>query len=178
MIRLFRCLPSLLLLGGCVGSSVVPSPDRGLSPAALRPLAAAHCPKYRKGSGILADGDFSGSVDPGSTFWNFDRLCSVDLYGESAVGGIAHHPLQTVKGASYVLTFLMSGNDYCGTTTKIMKVAAGNKAVLFKWNASGGNSVENGKVSSRQGRERLRAGGRRRCGNEALMVGYSSNRSR
>ncbi len=167
-----------LFLAGCMGSSMTPSID-GARPSvlAMRPLAGSpHCPQYSKGTGILADGDFRASVDPGggyrtyskgqhaafdwtvtantidlagTTFWSFRGLCSVDLDGTSAVGGIEHHAFATKKGASYTLSFLMSGNSYCGAAIKKMKVSVGNQSVVFKWNVSNGHSVENGKVALR-----------------------------
>lgn len=139
-------------------------------------LSKTHCPQYRTGSGLLSDGDFHEAQNPGAsyltfskgetlapfwkvtklninlagtTFWKFDGLCSVDLDGQSAVGGIAHHSFATKKGAAYTLSFLMSGNSYCGSTTKKMKVVAGNKTVLFKWNTSNEHSVQYGVVAKR-----------------------------
>lgn len=176
--RICRTFLPFLLLAGCVGSPVAPvSTGERPSTVALRPLAgAAHCPRYRTGSGILPDGDFQAEADPaeyttyakgqrvalgwtvttntvdfvGTTFWNFRGLCSVDLDGTSAVGAIAHHGFKTAKGAAYTLSFLMSGNSYCGAYVKKMKVDAGNKSAVFKWNAANGHSVENGKVAARQ----------------------------
>lgn len=162
-----------------MSSPVTPSPGEAIASAERTrpPAGSPHCPKYQTGSGILADGDLHDSVDPGgsyltfnkgqrlapdwkvttlninvigTTFWSFDHLCSIDLDGESAVGGIEHHTFATQQGASYTLTFLMSGNSYCGPITKIMKVAVGNKSVLFKWNTSGGNSVQYGKVKGKR----------------------------
>lgn len=175
--RICRTLLPFLLLAGCVGSPVAPAPnDERPSTASLRAFAGpAHCPRYSKGSGILADGDFRAMADPatyltfskgqhlapkwtvttrtvdlaGTTFWNFDHLCSVDLDGTSAVGAIQHTGIATQKGATYSLTFLMSGNSYCGATIKKMKVIAGNKSVVFKWNDANGNSVEYGKFGRR-----------------------------
>lgn len=175
--RICRTLLPFLLLAGCVGSPVAPA-SNGERPSTvlLRPFAgAAHCPGYSRGSGLLVDGDFRGVADPpsymtfskgqhpapkwtvttrtvdlaGTTFWNFDHLCSVDLDGTSAVGGIEHSGIATQKGATYSLTFLMSGNSYCGATIKKMKVIAGNKSVVFKWNDANGNSVEYGKFARR-----------------------------
>lgn len=174
----YRFLPAIALLAGCVGPSLT-STSNGVLPSVVRaaaPSSGTHCPRYRKGSGILADGDFHASADPGggyftfnkgqklapdwkvtrldinligTTFWNVDRLCSVDLDGESAVGGIAHRPFPTQKGARYELTFLMSGNDYCGPTIKKMDVSIGNQNVVFKWNDARGHSAENGKFAAR-----------------------------
>lgn len=125
---------------------------------------------------MLPDGDFHGEADPsggymtfskgqhlapdwtvtaktvdfiGTTFWHFAGLCSVDLDGLSAVGGIEHHGFKTLKGASYNLSFLMSGNDYCGAAIKKMKVAVGNKSVVFAWNTAHGHSAEKGKFAPR-----------------------------
>lgn len=177
MLRFARLFPALVLLAGCVGSPAISPPSAGLSPAAgLSQLSGPRCPRYRKGTGILSDGDLHQSADPGggyltfskgqylapswkvtvlninvigTTFWNFDHLCSVDLDGESAVGGIEHHAFATQKGAAYTLSFLMSGNSYCGAAVKIMRVSAGDKDVIFRWNVSNGNSAENGKFAPR-----------------------------
>ena len=172
--RLFRSFPALFVLAGCAGSPAVP--HYGAPPPAMTASASGHCPKYSKGSGILVDGDFHDVADPasyatfskgqhlapkwtvtantvdlaGTTFWNFDHLCSVDLDGTSAVGGIEHSGIATQKGATYSLTFLMSGNSYCGATIKKMQVSGGNKNVVFKWNDANGNSVEYGKFKRRQ----------------------------
>lgn len=177
--RIYRLFPSLLLLAGCMGSPVTSSPN-GTLPLSVtkQPLSgSAHCPRYRKGTGILADGDFHEKTDPGggystfskgqlvapgwkvtmatvdfagTTFWSFDGLCSVDLDGTSAVGGIEHHSFSTKKGAAYVLSFLMSGNSYCGANVKKMRVSVGNQNVVFKWNVANGHSAENGKFAHRQ----------------------------
>jgi choice-of-anchor C domain-containing protein len=176
--RICRTILPLLLLAGCMGAQMTPSPY-GAQPStvAVRPLSGSpHCPRYHKGTGILADGDFHESADAGSsyftfakgqvlapgwkvttktvdmigtTFWNFDGLCSVDLDGTSAVGGIEHHAFSTKKGAAYSLSFLMSGNDYCGANIKKMKVSVGNQSVVFKWNVANGHSAENGKFAPR-----------------------------
>jgi Protein of unknown function (DUF642) len=178
MLRFGRLLPALFLLAGCAGSSVG-SPPTGLVPSATRglPLASSsHCPQYAKGSGLLDDGDFHQAKNPGAyyltfskgqslapfwkvtklninfvgtMFWNFDGLCSVDLDGQSAVGGIAHHGFATKKGGLYTVSFLMSGNSYCGAAVKKMKVVAGNKSMLFKWDTSGGHSIQYGIVAPR-----------------------------
>lgn len=178
MLRFGRLLPALVLLAGCV-SSPVGSPSAGVVPSmvARAPLASsAHCPQYRKGSGLLSDGDFHEAKNPGpyyltfskgqslapfwkvtklninlagTMFWNFDGLCSVDLDGQSAVGAIAHHGFATKKGALYTVSFLMSGNSYCGSAVKKMKVVAGDKSVLYKWDTSGGHSIQYGIVAPR-----------------------------
>jgi choice-of-anchor C domain-containing protein len=178
MLRFGSLLPALVLLAGCVGSSVGSS-LAGFEPSTIHnlPLASGtHCPQYAKGSGLLSDGDFHQAKNPGANyltfskgqslapswkvtklninfvgtmFWSFDGLCSVDLDGQSAVGGIAHHSFVTKKGALYTVSFLMSGNSYCAATVKKMKVVAGNKSVLFKWDTAGGHSVQYGKFAHR-----------------------------
>lgn len=165
---------TLALLAGCTGAPVTTS--SGTLPQTAPMSGSAHCPRYSKGTGLLADGDFHGSPDPGggyltfskgqllapnwrvtklnidligTTFWNVAHLCSVDLDGESAVGGIEHHGFQTQDNAKYLLSFLMSGNDYCGPTIKKMRVIAGNQNVVFQWNAAHGHSAEKGKFAPR-----------------------------
>lgn len=178
MLRFGRLLPTLLALAGCAGSSVG-SQRSGLVPPAIAtaPLSGSRCPHYAKGSGLLLDGDFHQSKDPGGSyftfhkgqslapdwrvtklninlagtqFWDFDHLCSVDLDGESAVGAIVHRGFATKKGAVYTLSFLMSGNSYCGATVKKMKIVAGNKTIVYKWDTTGGHSVQYGVVAKRQ----------------------------
>lgn len=178
MLRFGRLLPALLLLTGCMSSSIGP-PQTGLVPSTIRlPFTSGtHCPQFDKGSGLLSDGDFHDVKNPGAyyrtfskgqrlapfwkvtklninlvgtMFWNFDSLCSVDLDGQSAVGGIAHPGFTTAKGALYNVAFLMSGNSYCGAVVKKMKVVAGNKSVIFKWNTSHGHNVQYGVVSPRR----------------------------
>ena len=178
MLHIARLFPVVVLLAGCAGSPVSSSSSGSLpSTAALSQRAAGpRCPKYRQGSGILNNGDFHQSADPasyltyakgkrlatdwqvtvlnvdfvGTSFWNFDHLCSVDLDGESAVGGIAHHPFRTKKGAKYALSFLMSGNSYCGPIVKKMRVVAGNETSLFTWDVSSNHDVEHGVVAARR----------------------------
>ncbi len=178
MLRFGRLLPALIVFAGCTSSSIG-SPQTGLVPSTIQrsPLASSgRCPQYAKGSGLLSDGDFHQAKNPGAyyltfskgqslapfwkvtklninfvgtMFWNFDGLCSVDLDGQSAVGGIAHHSFATKKGALYTVSFLMSGNSYCGAAVKKMQVVAGNKTVLFKWDTSGGHSIQYGIVAPR-----------------------------
>jgi Protein of unknown function (DUF642) len=178
MLRFCRLLPALILLVGCTSSSIGSS-RAGLVPSTIQglPLASSsRCPQYAKGSGLLSDGDFHQAKNPGASyltfskgqslapswkvtklninfvgtmFWNFDGLCSVDLDGQSAVGGVAHHSFATKKGALYTVSFLMSGNSYCGATVKKMQVVAGNKSVLFKWDTSDGHSIQYGIVAPR-----------------------------
>jgi Protein of unknown function (DUF642) len=154
-------------------SGVVPA-TRARLPDALA-NAGSHCPRYAKGSGILSNGDFHEEPNPagyltfskgqvlarfwtvtklninfvGTAFWDFDKLCSVDLDGESAVGGIAHRPFSTTKGATYTLSFLLSGNSYCGPTIKTMNVSVTGHSWLFKWNTANNHDVEHGIVAKR-----------------------------
>lgn len=179
MLRFTSAIFAIAFLGGCVGSStdyVRNGAVPGTYPPLVAGDNGPHCPRYPKGSGILTDGDFHQAVDPGAyyrtyskgrrlalgwtvtvldvnfvgtMFWNFHHLCSVDLDGQSAVGAIAHNAFLTKKGASYTLSFLMSGNSYCASTTKKMKVSAGSQTAIFKWNTANGHSVQYGIVARR-----------------------------
>ena len=178
MFRSITAIGAIALLAGCAGGWATPMrAPLDLGALALGNEDAAHCPAYAKGSGLLADGDFHQAVDPGSyyltfykgqrlaplwavtvlnvnfigtKFWNFAGLCSIDLDGQSAVGGIKHHAFSTKKGASYALSFLMSGNSDCAPTTKKMKVVVGNRSAIFTWDTSRGHNVRHGVVATRR----------------------------
>ena len=106
------------------------------------------CPAWPGGSGLLADGDFSGAPYPGSSWvtlrkgerigphWKVvrntidfvggyfatpDGVCSIDLDGDfrlGSSGGIAHASFPTLSGTSYTVTFLFSGNGFTGAGDK------------------------------------------------------------
>jgi hypothetical protein len=103
------------------------------------------CPALPGGTGILSDGDFAQATDLGSrwnhvfkgtefsphwkvskrninfygsTAWNVDGLCSVDLDGTPGPGGITHSQFQTEKREGYTVAFLFSGNGACESTMK------------------------------------------------------------
>jgi hypothetical protein len=176
MLRITLIPAAFVLLAGCVVSPVSQLPsDQSLHTGRLSSFASsAHCPAYRKGSGILTDGDFHLAADPGasyltfnqgqrlarswkvttlninlagSTFWEFDHLCSVDLDGQSAVGAIEHIKFPTKKGMRYTLSFLMSGNPDCPPTTKNMKVSVPGASTRYHWNTSNGHDVRHGVVA-------------------------------
>jgi hypothetical protein len=175
MLRITLIPAALVLLAGCVSPvSQLPS-DQSLRPSSF--ASSAHCPAYRKGSGILIDGDFHLAPDPGanyqtfnqgqhlarswtvttlnvnfagSTFWDFDHLCSVDLDGQTAVGGIEHVKFPTKNGTRYTLTFLMSGNPDCPPTTKALKVSVPGASARYHWNASNGHDVRHGIVALKE----------------------------
>jgi hypothetical protein len=96
-----------ILLGGCAGTSST-LPKDALQPATGSGCGSQCCPVLPGGTGILVDGDFSQGVDLGSkwnhvfkgdvlapewivskgninfygsTAWNVDGFCSVDLDG-------------------------------------------------------------------------------------------------
>jgi hypothetical protein len=128
------------------------------------------CPKLAGGTGILPDGDFSQATNPGdqyplyykgqvfapywevsrknvnldgSTWANVDGLCNVDLDG-NVPGVINSSAFPTKPGASYTLSFVLSGNGYGPPTIKAMKVSIDKQFKQFTWNTYGGNDAENG----------------------------------
>ncbi len=129
-----------------------------------------YCPALPGGTGILPDGDFSQALNPGdhnitpnkgvvfapgwkvskgnidfngTTYWDMDGLCSVDLDGDLTVGGIKSSAFKARKG-TYTLTFVMSGNGHCGTPLKTMKIAIDKQFTTFTWNTSSGYDVQDG----------------------------------
>jgi hypothetical protein len=128
------------------------------------------CPELAGGTGILPDGDFSQATNPGdqyplygkgqvfapywevskknvnlngSTWANVDGLCNVDLDG-NVPGVIKSSAISTKPGASYTLSFVLSGNGYGPPTIKTMKVTIDKQFKEFTWNTYGGNDAENG----------------------------------
>jgi hypothetical protein len=133
----------------------------------------AICPSDPSGTGLLTDGDFSQRSIPSRGYRNgisrgpfapdwvvtgrtidfvgpkawppaVNPYCSVDLDGTPGPGGIRHLPFATEQGASYTVTFQLSGNGNCGPTVKQMVVKAAGQSTAFQWDISSGNSVENG----------------------------------
>lgn len=129
-----------------------------------------YCPARSGGTGILPDGDFSQALNPGdhnitpkkgtvfapgwivskgnidfigTTYWNIDGLCSVDLDGDLTVGGIKSSAFPA-KRSRYTLSFVMSGNGYCSPTIKTMKVSIDTQFASFSWDTTDGNDVQNG----------------------------------
>lgn len=143
--------------------------------AEARHASGSLCPQAPGGSGILPDGDFSQAYIPGGSgdggyskgqtlapdwtvtrrtinfvgpqFWNMAGLCSVDLDGGN-VGAIQSAPFATIPGASYSLTFLLSGNGCCGggnpPTVKTMKIKIDGQSTILQWDTSNNNDVEHG----------------------------------
>lgn len=128
------------------------------------------CPELAGGTGILPDGDFSQATNPGdqyplyykgqvfapywevakkninfdgSTWASVDGLCNVDLDG-SVPGVIKSSAFSTKPGASYTLSFVLSGNGYGPPTVKTIKVTVDKQFQQFTWNTYGGNDAENG----------------------------------
>jgi len=163
---------SLLLLDGCQQSDGV-----ALSRAIAQDSSSSYgyCPVNPSGTGILPDGDFSQGVNygdhfiephkgtvfapdwmvakrnidfNGTTFWNIDGYCSVDLDGNNA-GGIVTSAFPTKPGANYTVAFLLSGNGGEGKgnppVVKTMVMEAAKQFQTFTWDTSNGNDVENGK---------------------------------
>lgn len=137
-----------------------------------------YCPANPSGSGILPDGDFSQGLNDGdhftepskgtvfapywevskrnidfngTTFWDMDGYCSIDLDGNNA-GGIVASAFATKPGSSYTVTFLLSGNGGQGKgnppVVKTMAITAANQFQKFTWDTSNDNDVEHGKFST------------------------------
>ena len=136
---------SLVCLGLAAGSTALAASAMPRAPQAahLGRTAAATCPAYAGGTGILDDGDFSQAADPGnglrtvwvpdvfaprwrvsrsnidlygSTAWNGGPgYCSVDMDG-SHRGAVRHVPFATIPHETYSVTFLLSanGSTNCG----------------------------------------------------------------
>lgn len=178
MPRLLALGAAVAFLVGCSGTTVTQSAliPQGALVQRSRPFTPlADCPAAQGSSGILTDGDFSQAADPGnqnlvvskgqvfapswqvtqhtldflgSTYWNMDGLCSVDLDGYLAVGGIGHSGFATTTGAAYTVAFLLSGNPDCSPTVKTMKVVAAGQFTTFTWDVSNGNDVRHGKFAT------------------------------
>jgi Protein of unknown function (DUF642) len=130
------------------------------------------CPALTGGTGILPDGDFSQATNPGdhgpgyakgysfAPDWvvskgniNFDGTgvwgdglsgyCSVDLDGYEP-GGIKTNRFSTEQGASYTLSFDLSGN--CGGQPKIknVQISIDEQVAQYTWNTASSNCAGNG----------------------------------
>jgi Protein of unknown function (DUF642) len=166
---------AMALLAGC--SSPAQSGFGGaapqIAPMSALPAATTYCPSMPRGSGLLPDGDFSQAAQPGgdvveykgdvfapdwivtkgdvdfldSTYWDMAGLCSIDIDGYFATGGIESTGFVTKKGAHYTLSFVLSGNGNCPPTVKQMKVEASGSSTIVDWNTAGGFDVQDGNYS-------------------------------
>jgi hypothetical protein len=159
---------AVVLLAGCGGSQAQ------IAPVATSGVHAAtsynHCPALPGGTGILPDGDFHQGTNwesqvplyhkgqvfapywdvtkksinfNGSTWGDVDGLCTVDLDG-NVPGAIATSAFSTKPGASYTVSFILSGNGYGPPTIKTMKLSVAHQFASYTWNISGGNDALNG----------------------------------
>jgi len=161
------------LLAGCGGSQPpvgAPGAASYARTATSSGCVSNCCPELAGGTGILPDGDFSQATNPGdqypiyskgevfapywevskkninfdgSTWANVNGLCNVDLDG-NVPGVIKSSAISTKPGASYTLSFVLSGNGYGPPTIKTMKVSIDKQFKQFTWNTYGGNDAENG----------------------------------
>ena len=158
------------LLAGCGGSPPPSAPGAVPQGRVQRATTYGSCPTVPGGTGILPDGDFSQAMNPGdhnltpskgtvfapdwkvskgnidfngTTYWDMDGLCSVDLDGDLTVGGIESSAFHAGKG-TYTLSFVMSGNGHCSPTVKTMKVSIDRQFTTFTWNTASGYDVQNG----------------------------------
>lgn len=173
-----RSLSVLLtaMLAACGGAQPFAGPSVA-SPGGTQRVAvspAANCPVDRHGTGILPDGDFSQTTDPGygfyerylgesfapawtvakhnvdfvgSKYWNVGHYCSVDLDGSHA-GGIYSTSFSTKRGNAYQVAFILSGNgefDRYDPSVKTMSLQAENQIHVFTWNVAGGNDAQHGR---------------------------------
>jgi hypothetical protein len=132
------------------------------------------CPQSPDNLGLTPDGDFHGgpsqshyfptffagqyltntewevtteSVDLiGAKFYHFApyTLCSVDLDGTPGSGGIAHDPIATTSGSSYVIGFLLSGNGSCPPRVKKMELTAAGQSTIYEWDTAGHHNARRG----------------------------------
>jgi hypothetical protein len=165
---------AVFILAGCSSSTTSPG-GASLLPSGkpVHPAGTSeNCPAYPGGSGILYDGDFSQSPMPTgnntvyrkgtvfapgwkvtkhsidftpSGYWHMDGLCAVDADGQYATGGFKTSIFATKGGASYTVSFLMSGNPDCAPAVKTLKLEVGNQFTTFTWDTSNGNDVRHGK---------------------------------
>jgi choice-of-anchor C domain-containing protein len=169
MTRVLAIWASLTLTAGLAGSSsAFSSQVRSQRTHFVRPFASL-CPAYPGGTGLLVDGDFSQATDPGSslptfknghtfapdwvvfhkninlygsTAWNPQTgFCSVDVDGQKP-GGIEHSAFATTTGATYTVSFLLSGNGACGPTVKQMLIGAAGQSQQFTWDISNSNDAQ------------------------------------
>ncbi|HXM07491.1 MAG TPA: hypothetical protein VN936_08500, partial [Candidatus Acidoferrum sp.] len=86
----------------------------------------------------------------GTTFWNMDGYCSVDLDGDAA-GAIVTSAFATQSGTNYIVAFLLSGNGGDGKgdppAVKTMELRTGKQFTTFQWNTSNDTDVEHGKYA-------------------------------
>jgi hypothetical protein len=165
-------LVAVFVLAGCGGNgAAVPLGAMAQSRAHQSSSSYGYCPAVQGGTGILPDGDFSQAMNPGdhnitpekgtvfapdwvvskgnidfsgSTYWDMDGLCSVDLDGYETVGGIKSSAFRAKKGGQYTLSFVMSGNGHCLPTIKTMKISIDKQFTTFNWNTASGNDVQDG----------------------------------
>jgi hypothetical protein len=164
----FAVSAAAALLVACASSQ-----SQILAPGAMRSATSGYgySPALSGGTGLLPDGDFSEAPQPAPTYapiyrkrsvfapdwvvsrrninfqsslyWDVDGLCSVDLDGNYAVGGIKTNPF-TLPAGSYTLSFVLSGNGGGPPTIKQMKVIVGVQLTTFDWNISSGNDAQDG----------------------------------
>lgn len=165
------CAVFAALLCGC-GTFTATAPVQSFGQGHIRRDGGTYgnCPEVPGGTGILLDGDFSQASNPGAhnitsqkgtffapawkvwrgnidfngtTYWEMDGLCSVDLDGDLTVGGIKSSAFKPMPGR-YALSFVMSGNGHCPPLVKNMKIGIDNQVTHFTWNTSGGYDVQDG----------------------------------
>jgi len=167
------CAGVLVLLIGvsATANSSVPA-HYGTAQVRSHQESRADCPVWSGGTGILADGDFSRTTDPGTGFPTYQRgvhfapdwrvtgrtidfagssawkqntgYCSIDLDGTPGPGGIRHSAFATQPNEPYSVTFLFSGNGSCAPTIKSMLVSAANQSTTFTWDITNGNDAQHG----------------------------------
>jgi len=134
------------------------------------------CAAWPGGTGLVVDGDFHQVADPGSHYseyytgdhfapgWRVGRgsidfsgstgwgpavpnnACTIDLDGINP-GSINARAFTTTPSSAYTVTFLMSGNGYCGQHVLTMEVEAAGQSQQFTWNTASGNDAEHGVYS-------------------------------
>lgn len=95
----------------------------------LGPIAGTNWTAFRWPAN---DGGTGVDLRPTAQFPFPGGACSVDLDGSPGGGGIKH-PLTTVKGSTYLVSFWLSGNDGGPPTVKIMQIGAAGQSKDFFW---------------------------------------------
>jgi len=157
------------ILAGCSGSLGQTRTIPQATASRVRTASTSEdCPALSGGTGILPDGDFSQATNPGDAGPVYDRAqafapdwvvnkgtinfdgtgiwygvlgdyCSVDLDGNTA-GGIRTKPFRTKPGASYTLSFVLSGVGGTRPTVKKVQISIDDREFnVYSWDCAGGN---------------------------------------
>jgi hypothetical protein len=157
-------------------AATTPSSEADVERARAHAAAPALCKAYPSvADNLLSDGDFSQATEPAGASTTFDGgvafapgwtvlgssielyssphfkapegTCSIDLDGSPGPGGIAHSNFDTTPGATYVVSFFVSGNGECNngygnnTVIKTYTVSVLGKTEKFSYDTSKQNAT-------------------------------------